>query len=56
MFQASELMRYRCHEMFSCPAGVEVREAVKSGEQRGQVTVQRWVERPEKKTSANVTP
>ena len=38
MSEVSELKRYRCYEIFSQSAGVEIREAVKSSEERGQVT------------------
>ncbi|MDD2900276.1 MAG: hypothetical protein PHI31_16395, partial [Desulfuromonadaceae bacterium] len=38
MSEVSELKRYRCYEMFSQSAGVEIREAVKSSEEQGQVT------------------
>jgi len=38
MSQASELKRYRCYEMFSQSAGVEIREAVKSSGEHGQAT------------------
>jgi len=38
MPQACELKRYRCYEMFSQSAGVEIREAVKSSEEHGQIT------------------
>ena len=38
MSQASELKRYRCYEMFSQSAGIEIRAAVKSSEEHGQAT------------------
>ena len=38
MPQANELKRYRCYELFSQSTGVEIRAAVKSGEEHGQVT------------------
>lgn len=38
MPQTSELKRYRCFEIFSQSAGVEIREAFKAHEENGQVT------------------
>lgn len=38
MSQTGELKRYRCYEMFSQSAGVEIREAVKSSEEHGVIT------------------
>jgi len=38
MHQANELKRYRCYELFSQSTGVEIRTAVKSSEEYGQVT------------------
>jgi hypothetical protein len=37
MPQANELKRYRCYEIFSQSTGVEIREAVKSHGENGQV-------------------
>src|SRR5689334_16423252 len=37
MPQANELKRYRCYEIFSQSTGVEIREAAKSHEEKGQV-------------------
>ncbi|MDD2271109.1 MAG: hypothetical protein PHP95_04245 [Desulfuromonadaceae bacterium] len=38
MSQTRELKRYSCYEMFSQSAGIEIREAVKSSEERGEIT------------------
>ena len=38
MSQFSELKRYRCYEIFSQSTGVEIRAAIKSSEEHGQVT------------------
>jgi hypothetical protein len=38
MPQTNELKRYRCYEIFSQSTGVEIREAIKSHEENGQVT------------------
>ncbi len=38
MPQTSELKRYRCFEIFSQSAGVEIREAFKAHEENGLVT------------------
>lgn len=38
MPQANELKRYRCYEIFSQSTGVEIREAVRSCEEKGVVT------------------
>jgi hypothetical protein len=38
MPQAIELKRYRCYEIFSQSTGIEIRAAVKSTEEHGQVT------------------
>ena len=37
MPQANELKRYRCYEIFSQSTGVEIRSAVRTGEEHGQV-------------------
>lgn len=37
MPHANELTRYRCYEMFSQSTGVEIRAAVKTNEEQGQV-------------------
>ena len=37
MTQTNELKRYRCYEVFSQATGVEIRAAVKSNEEHGQV-------------------
>lgn len=37
MPQANELKRYRCYEMFSQSTGVEIRAAIKTSEEHGQV-------------------
>lgn len=37
MLQADELKRYRCYEIFSQSTGVEIRAAVKSVEEHGQI-------------------
>lgn len=37
MPQSNELKRYRCYELFSQSTGVEIRAAIKSGEEHGQV-------------------
>jgi hypothetical protein len=40
MPQANELKRYRCYEIFSQSTGVEIRAAIKSSEEHGQVIEQ----------------
>ena len=37
MAQTNELKRYRCYEIFSQATGVEIRAAIKSNEEHGQV-------------------
>lgn len=37
MSQAKELKRYRCYEIFSQSTGVEIRAAVKSSDENGQI-------------------
>ncbi|MFZ2948492.1 MAG: hypothetical protein WA003_03295 [Desulfuromonadaceae bacterium] len=38
MLQSNELKRYRCYEIYSQSTGVEIRAAIKTGEEHGQVS------------------
>ena len=38
MPQSNELKRYRCYEIFSQSTGVEIRAAIKTNEEHGQIT------------------